>query len=168
MRVFGAAQLVTAQKANTATLFALANHAFEGFEKLIELNTQAVRSALANGETYWCEALLCNAPDEFLARRTGLMQSAAEQALAYSHQLAEILFKPYADWMKAVGVQYENYTSTARSLVEEPARNVPAGTEITTSMMKPVFPTASSPSETVRKAAEQVIKAAKNTRAVKQ
>jgi len=161
-------QLLVAAKTNTATLFALTNQPFEGFEKLIELNIQALRSALTESETYWREALSCNAPEEFLAQRTGLMQSAAEQALAYSHQLAEIVFKPYADWVKAVGIQYENYTSTAQSLVEKGAGNVPAGTEIATSMMKSVFSTASSPSETVRKAAEQVIEAAKNTRAAKQ
>lgn len=124
MSVFDPEHLVAAQKTNTATLFALTDQGFEGFEKLIELNIQALRSALTESETSWREALSCNAPEEFLARRTGLMQSAAERALAYSHQLAEIVFKPYADWVKAVGIQYENYTSTAQSLVESAARSL--------------------------------------------
>ncbi|MFP3748214.1 phasin family protein, partial [Achromobacter sp. SIMBA_011] len=37
-------QFVAAQKANLETLFGLTGKAFEGVEKLVELNLQAVRS----------------------------------------------------------------------------------------------------------------------------
>lgn len=162
MSAFDPEQFVAIQTRNAATLFALTNQAFDSFEKLIELNMQTTRSALAESETYWREALSYRTPEDFFTRRTSLMQQTAEQALSYSRQVADILSKLYADWVKAVCVQQEHYTSTTQSLVESIARNAPAGTEIATTMMKSVFSTASSSGETVRKAAEQAIEAAKN------
>ena len=41
-----AEQIVSAQKANIETLFGLSGLAFEGVEKLIELNTQVAKTAL--------------------------------------------------------------------------------------------------------------------------
>ncbi|BCG01634.1 hypothetical protein PPGU19_062020 (plasmid) [Paraburkholderia sp. PGU19] len=43
-------QLVPLQQGNVITLFALTNQAFQGLQKVVALNLQAVRSALAEGE----------------------------------------------------------------------------------------------------------------------
>ena len=43
-------QIAAAQKANLETLFGLTTKAFEGVEKLIELNLQVVKSTLAEGQ----------------------------------------------------------------------------------------------------------------------
>ena len=42
-----AEQIVAAQKANLETLFGLTQKAFEGVEKLVELNIQATKAAMA-------------------------------------------------------------------------------------------------------------------------
>jgi hypothetical protein len=41
-----AEQVLAAQKANVETLFGLTNKAFEGVEKLVELNLQVAKAAL--------------------------------------------------------------------------------------------------------------------------
>jgi phasin family protein len=161
MSVFDPEQLISAQKGNAATLFALTNQAFEGFQKLIELNIQAVRSALAERETYWREALSCKTSEEFLAWRTNLMQLASEQALSYSRQLADIGSSAYAEWVNAVRVQYEQHTSTAQTLVDNLARNTPAGTEVATAMLQSAFSTVNNGCDTARKATEPAIELAK-------
>ena len=43
-------QIAAAQKANFDTLFGLTNKAFEGVEKLVELNLQVVKSTLAESQ----------------------------------------------------------------------------------------------------------------------
>ena len=161
MSVFDPEQLIASQKANAVTLFALTNQAFGGFQKLIELNIQTVRSALAESETYWREASSCKTPEEFLGWRTNLMQPAAEQALSYSRQLADIGSSAYAEWMNAVRVQYEHYTGTAQTLVENLARNAPVGTEVATAMLQSAFSTVNNACHTARKAAEHAIERAK-------
>lgn len=42
-----AEQIVAAQKANIETLFGLTQKAFEGVEKLVDLNVQATKAALS-------------------------------------------------------------------------------------------------------------------------
>jgi hypothetical protein len=44
---FTAEQFTAAQKANLETLFGLTNKAFEGVEKLVELNLQVAKATLA-------------------------------------------------------------------------------------------------------------------------
>jgi phasin family protein len=161
MSVFDPDQLTASQKANAVTLFALTNQTFEGFQKLIELNIQVVRSALAESEAYWREALSCKTPEEFLAWRTNLMQPAAERALSYSRQLADIGSSAYAEWGNAVRMQYDHHTSAAQTLVENVARNAPAGTEVATAMLQSVFSTANNACDTARKATEHAIELAK-------
>lgn len=161
MSVFDPELLTTSRKAHAAPLFAQTNQAFEGFQKLIELNTQSVRSALAEGETYWREALFCKMPEELLAWRTNLMRPAAEQALSYSRQLADIGSSAYAEWVNAVRGQCEHYTSAAQTLVETAARNAPAGTEVTTAMLQSAFSTVNNACDTARKATEHAIELAK-------
>ncbi|MGE0811679.1 MAG: phasin family protein, partial [Immundisolibacter sp.] len=47
MSFLTAEQVIAANKANVETLFGLTNKAFEGVEKLIELNMQVAKTALA-------------------------------------------------------------------------------------------------------------------------
>ncbi|KAE8761130.1 TIGR01841 family phasin [Paraburkholderia madseniana] len=164
MSVFDPEQLIAVQKANSATLFALTNQAFERFQRLVQLNLQTVQSALAKSEAYWLEAQSVKTPEEFLAWRTNLMQPAAEQALSYGRQLCDIASGIQAEWMNAATAQYEHHSRTTQTLVDNLAKNAPAGTEIATAMTKSVFSTASSAGEMVRKAAAQAIEAAKGTR----
>ena len=96
-----------------------------------------------------------------LAWRTNLTQPAAEQALSYSRQLADIGSSAYAEWVNAVRGQYEHYTGTAQTLVENLARNAPVGTEVATAMLQSAFSTVNNACDTARKAAEHAIERAK-------
>jgi phasin family protein len=155
MSLFTPEQLIASHKANTAALFTLTNQAFDGFSKLVELNIQAVRSALTERATYWREALSCKTPEEFLAWRTNLMQPASEQALSYSRQLADIGSSAYAGWVNAVRVQYEQHIITAQTLVDNLAKDAPAGSEVATTMLKSAFLTFSHACDIARRAVEQ-------------
>ncbi|MFM0620159.1 TIGR01841 family phasin [Paraburkholderia nemoris] len=161
MSVFDAEQLIASQKINAVTLFGFTNQAFEGFQQLIELNIQTVRSALAKSETYWRDALSCKTPEEFLAWRTDLMRPAAEQALFCSRELADIGSSAYAEWLNAVSVQSGQYTSIAHTLVESAARNAPTGTEVVPALLRSAFSVVNDARDAARKAAENAIERAK-------
>jgi hypothetical protein len=55
-----AEQLIAAHKANVETLFDLTNKAFEGVEKLVELNLQVARTTLTEASET-AQAALANA-----------------------------------------------------------------------------------------------------------
>ncbi|MFL9898049.1 phasin family protein [Paraburkholderia fungorum] len=164
MSVFEPDQLIASQKSNAATLFALTNLAFESFQRLVELNLQTVRSALAKSETYWQEALSVKTPEEYITRQTNLLQPAAGQALSYSGQLYDIVSNTQAEWTTVTQAQYAHLNRAARTLGDKLVQNAPAGTEVANTALKSDFPTSMNAGETVRKAAKQAIEAAKGTR----
>lgn len=161
MSVFAPEQLVAAHRANIATLFALTNQAFQGFQKLVDLNLQVVRSTLAEGEENWQEALSGKTPVELLTRHANATQPAAGKALAYTRQLYDIASGTQAEFAKVAQAQYEQHRSNTQTLVDNFVRNAPAGAEVTTAALKSAFSAADTAYETVRKAAEQAIEVAK-------
>src|SRR3982751_6921492 len=77
-------QIVNVQKSNVETLFGLTGTAFEGIEKLIELNLQVAKSAIADAAANTKAALSVKDAQELLALQSSLLQPAAEKAAAYS------------------------------------------------------------------------------------
>ena len=76
-----AEQMMTAQKANFETLFGLTNKAFEGVEKLVELNLQVAKASLSEAAATSTAALSIKDAQELLALQAGLLQPAAEKAV---------------------------------------------------------------------------------------
>jgi phasin family protein len=163
MSVFESDQFIASQKSNAATLFALTNRAFESLQELVKLNLQTVQSALAESEAYWKEAQSVQAPEEFITRQTNLLQPAAEQALSYTQQLYDIVSKTQAEWTKVAQAQYDNLNIAARTLGDILIQSAPAGTEVESAALKD-FATSVVVREAARKAAAQVIEAAKGAR----
>ena len=85
-----AEQLLAAQKANVETLFGLTSKAFEGVEKLVELNLQVAKAALGEAAETTRAALSVKDAQELLALQAGLLQPAAEKAAAYSRHVYDI------------------------------------------------------------------------------
>ena len=85
-----AEQFVAAHKANVETLFGLTNKAFEGVEKLVELNLQVAKAAMGEVAETTKAALSVKDAQELLALQAGLLQPAAEKAAAYSLSLIHI------------------------------------------------------------------------------
>ena len=85
-----AEQVIAANKANIETLFGLTNKAFEGVEKLVELNLQVTRAALGEVADTTKAALSVKDAQELFALQAGLLQPAAEKAAAYSRHLYDI------------------------------------------------------------------------------
>ena len=84
---FTADQFVAAQKASLETLFGLTSKAFEGVEKLVELNLQVAKTTLAEVAQTAQASLSVKDAQELLALQAGLLQPAAEKAAAYSRHL---------------------------------------------------------------------------------
>src|SRR5436190_19585098 len=86
-----AEQILSAQKANVESLLGLTAKAFEGVEKLVELNLQVARTSLSEVAEAAKAALSVKDAQELLALQAGLLQPAAEKAAAYSRHVYEIV-----------------------------------------------------------------------------
>ncbi|MFM0672112.1 phasin family protein [Paraburkholderia sediminicola] len=162
MSVFAPEQLAAAHRANVATLFTLTNQAFQGFQKLVDLNLQVVKSTLAEGEENWREALSGKTPMELLTRQASSAQPAGEKALAYTRHLYDIASGTQAEFAKVAQAQYEQQRSNTQTLVDNVVRSAPVGAEVMIAALKSAFLAADTAYETVRKAAEQAIEVAGN------
>jgi phasin family protein len=96
-----AEQVLAAHKANVETLFGLTNKAFEGVEKLVELNLQVAKTALSEAADTTAAALSVKDAQELLSLQAGLLQPTAEKAAAYSRHLYDIASATGAEVAKA-------------------------------------------------------------------
>ena len=85
-----AEQILASHKANVETLFGLTSKAFEGVEKLVELNVTASRAALNEAANHAQAVLSVKDVQELLALQANMFQPLAEKTAAYSRHLYDI------------------------------------------------------------------------------
>jgi phasin family protein len=150
-----AEQLIAAQKANIETLFGLTNKAFEGVEKLVELNVQAAKTALSEAAQTSAAALSVKDAQELLALQAGLLQPAAEKAAAFSRHLYDITAGTNAEVVKVAEEQFATAQQKFMALVDTAVKNAPAGSENAVTLVKSALAAANNAYESVNKAAKQ-------------
>ncbi len=150
-----AEQLIAAQKANVETLFGLTNKAFEGVEKLVELNLQVAKAALGEAGDTARAAMSVKDAQELLALQASLLQPSAEKAAAYSRHVYDIAAATNAEVTKAVEAQVADAQKKFIGLVDSASKNAPAGTENAVALVRSAVAAANNAFESVQKAAKQ-------------
>jgi phasin family protein len=153
-------QLMAAQKANVETLFGLTQKAFEGMEKLVELNLQVAKTSLAELADTTKAALSVKDAQELLALQAGMLQPAAEKAAAYGRHLYEIVAATNAEVSKATEATVADSQKKVLSLVDNAVKNAPAGTENAVALVRSAITAANNAYETAQKAAKQAAEVA--------
>ena len=148
-------QVVAAHKANIEVLFGLTEKAYASIEKLVELNMQVARTALAEVAEHAHATLSVKDAQELLALQQALLQPAAEKASAYSRHLYEIASSTQGEFAKVAQSQFADAQQTLLSMVDGAMRNAPAGTEGAASLVKSAVAAANQAIEGVQKAAKQ-------------
>ena len=150
-----AEQIVAAQKANLETLFGLTQKAFEGVEKLVELNVQATKAALAETANNTQAAMSVKDLQELLTLQAGMLQPMAEKTVAYSRHLYDIASGTGAEFGKAAEAQAADAQKKFMAVVDNAAKNAPAGSETAVAVMKSAVSAANNAMESVQKAVKQ-------------
>lgn len=155
-----AEQLLAAHKANVETLFGLTNKAFEGVEKLVELNLQVARAALTEVAESTQAALSVKDAQELLALQAGLLQPTAEKAAAYSRHVYDIAAATNAEVGRVAEAKLAESQGAFMGLVDTAVKNAPAGTENAVGLVKSALAAANNAYESVHKAAKQAAEVA--------
>lgn len=150
-----AEQIMAAHKANIETLFGLTQKAFEGVEKLVELNVQATKAALAETANNAQAVMSAKDAQEFLALQAGMVQPLAEKTAAYSRHLYDIASSAGAELSKTFEGQAAEAQKKFAGLVDSATQNAPAGSEAAVTMMKNAVSAANTAYESVQKAVKQ-------------
>jgi phasin family protein len=155
MSVLTVEQIVAAQKANIETLFGLTNKAFEGVEKIVELNMTASKAALSEVAGHSQSVLSVKDVQELIALQNNLLQPLAEKTAAYSRHLYDIATSTGSEFTKAVEGQASDAQAKFAALVDSAAKNAPAGSEAAVAIMKSSVSAANNALESVQKAVKQ-------------
>ncbi|MDP2256031.1 MAG: phasin family protein [Polaromonas sp.] len=150
-----AEQIMASHKANIETLFGLTQKAFEGVEKLVELNVQATKAALAETANNAQAAMGVKDAQELLALQASLVQPLAEKTAAYSRHLYEITSAAGAELGKTFEGQAAETQKKIEGLVDSASKNAPAGSEAAVAVMKSAVAAANNAFESVQKAVKQ-------------
>jgi phasin family protein len=153
-------QMLAAQKANVETLFGLTNKAFEGVEKLVELNLQVAKTTLGEVAETTKAAMSVKDAQELLALQASLLQPSAEKAAAYSRHLYDIIAGTNAEVTRVAEATMADSQKTVLSLVDNAVKNAPAGTENAVALVKSAVAAANNAYESVNKAAKQAAEVA--------
>jgi phasin family protein len=155
MNMLTAEQVLASQKATIETLFGLTGKAFEGVEKLVELNMTASKAALAEAAGTTEAILSVKDAQELLALQASLFQPLAEKTAAYSRHLYDIAAGTGAEF----GKQFESQATEAQkkflALVDNAAKNAPAGSETAVAVFKSAVAAGNNALESVQKAVKQ-------------
>lgn len=150
-----AEQVLAAHKANLETLFGLTSKAFEGIEKLVELNLQVAKTGLGEAAETAKASLSVKDAQELLALQAGLLQPAAEKAAAYSRHLYEIASGTNAEVSKIAETKLADAQKSFMAVVDNAVKNAPAGSENAVALVKSAVAAANNALESVHKAAKQ-------------
>jgi phasin family protein len=150
-----AEQMLAAQKAQIETLFGLTAKAFEGVEKLVELNVTASRAALAEAAETAQTVLSVKDAQELLAVQAALFQPLAEKTAAYSRHLYDISSATGAEFTRTVESQIADAKKKFLAVVDNAAKNAPAGSETAVAVFKSAVAAGNNALESVQKAVKQ-------------
>jgi len=155
-------QVMAANKANVETLFGLTSKAFEGVEKLVELNLAASKAVLSEAAGQTQTVLSIKDAQELLALQSSLLQPLAEKTAAYSRNVYDIATGTSAEFGKAFEAQAADAQQKFMGLIESTAKNAPAGSETAVAFMKGAVAAANSALESVQKSVKQATELAES------
>lgn len=152
-------QYAATQKANLETFYGFANLAFEGFHKLVELNLQAAKTALADTQA----TLLTTNPQDLLTQQSTRSAVVAERIQSYNRRLYDIALTTQTGFATIAGTRYEAHNRRMQALVEDVSKQVPVGSEAAVVALKKVIDSSSALYDSVNKTVRQAVNMAEGS-----
>jgi len=157
MSLLSPEQIAVVQKADLDTSLGLANSALGGFQKLVGLNLQAVKSMLFESQDAVRGALSVKDPQELAALQARLMQPTAEKVQSYSRQVLAIVAATQTEFAKVAEAQYEAHNRRAQTLVDSVAQSAPVGSEAAVAALKSTITATNTFYETIHRTARHAV-----------
>jgi phasin family protein len=148
-------QLLAAHKANVETLFGLTQKAFEGLERLVELNMQLAKAAMVDAADGTRAVLSVKDAQELLALQQKMLMPTAEKATTYGRQAYEIAAAASAEAGKVAEAQMADVQKAMRAMVDNAVMNAPAGSESAVALVQSAMSAAQNAFESVQQASRQ-------------
>jgi phasin family protein len=141
--------------AQIAAITAFTQKAFAHVEKVVELNMTVAKESFAESTAAAHELMTAKGAQEFLALTTAKAKPSAEKVMAYGRELASIASAAQTELARDAEVQLAETRRKVASLVDDIAKNAPAGTESVVAMVKTAMGNANAGFDQFSKTAKQ-------------
>ncbi|RXZ36176.1 phasin family protein [Oxalobacteraceae bacterium CAVE-383] len=131
--------------------------AFEGVEKVIDLNISATKASLEEYAATSKQFTGVKDAQEFTTLAASQAQPNADKAVAYSRHLAGILSSTQSEFTKAAEAQIAETSRKVSTLIDEVSKNAPPGSENAIAMLKSVVGNANAGYEQLAKSTKQAV-----------
>jgi len=159
-------QITATNKAHLATSLALANKTFAGFEKLVELNMAAAKALMSESIEHAKSVLSAKDLQQAAALQTSLVTPLTEKSVAYSRHVYGIAVETGAEYTKAAEGKAAEVQKAVNQVIENVAKNAPAGSESAVAVLKSALASSQSAIESAQSAAKQALAMAESNMAV--
>lgn len=155
-----AEQFVATNQANVQALEGLTSQAFAGVEKLVELNMTAAKALLAESFSHFKAVLSAKDAQELLALQSGLLTPLAEKSAAYAQHVQSIVADSGAEFTKTVEAKTAEAQKGFNDVLDNLAKNAPAGTESAVAAFKDALTAGQSAVESAQTSAKKAVEEA--------
>ena len=152
-------QLIAASKANVEAMIGLSQKAFEGAEKIVELNMSVARESMAEAAELARAAAAARDVQTLMQLQSEMLQPTAEKAAAYARSVYDVTTGLNSEVAELIEEQAADIQAKMKALVEATAKNAPAGSENAVSLFKSTFAAANDAFEQANKAAKEAASA---------
>lgn len=142
-----------------ALLNQFASKTLEGVEKLADLNLKAARSSMEESQETAQKLLSAKDAQEFFALSNAQAQPTVEKGLAYGRHVAGIVSSTQAELTRTAEAQLAEVNRNMISLIDEAAKNAPAGSENAISFVRTTIGNFNAGCEQFTKSAKQAAQA---------
>ena len=150
-------QISAANQTNLDTVQGMATQSFAGVEKLVELNMAAAKALMTESFSHAQSVLAAKDLQAAFALQTGLVAPMTEKAVSYSRHVYSILTEAGSEYTKAVEVKTAEAKKAITQVIENVAKNAPAGSESAVAVLKSALASSQTAIDSAQSSAKQAL-----------
>jgi phasin family protein len=150
-------QFADFNKANVAQATKIASLSIESAEKLVQLNINAVKAAIATGVEGAQAATSAKDVQELLELRAKLAELGVQNAVGYSRSVYELTSAAQAQFSALAEEAWSQYSKSVATLVEKASASAPAGSDVAVNALKSTFAASTAAFDQFQRATKQVV-----------
>ena len=148
-------QFAASNKAAAEGLIGLANAQFAMFERLVDLNLKATKSAYEDTINYVRAASSAKDPQELINLNASAAQPSLEKVQAYAREVYELVAQSQAQLINMLQAQSSDLNKGFAGFLDQYSQNAPSGSGVAMAALKSFLATANSAYDSYSKVAKQ-------------
>jgi phasin family protein len=148
-------QLIALNKSTLDTAVRFAGVALQGVEKLVGLQMETAKAALADSADSVRALAAVKDPKDLVALRDRMIQPTLEKASAYARNVYDVAVSTQSEINKLLEARIADYNKSVVSVLDKAASNAPAGADFAVAALRSAVSTANIAFDNVSKVAKQ-------------